>query len=162
MKRLSIRWRLTLWYGTVLSAILVGFSGAVYLLMRHHLLALTDAALAEELAEFAGDVARCESPEALPRELGLRYAQPRGLRVPGEHRGGRDPVPQRRARPATGCRSPVRRHWPRRPAVSPASLLDRLGHCAPGRRRIVAVRAGRSSSRPPSRWPPTTRRCGSC
>ena len=57
VKRLSIRWRLTLWYGVVLSAILVGFSGAVYLLMRHHLLALTDAALAEELADLAGDVA---------------------------------------------------------------------------------------------------------
>ncbi len=40
MKNLSIRWRLTLWYGAVLSVILVGFSGAVYLLMRHHLLAL--------------------------------------------------------------------------------------------------------------------------
>ena len=34
MKRLSIRWSLTLWYGVVLSAILVGFSGAVYLLMQ--------------------------------------------------------------------------------------------------------------------------------
>jgi two-component system, OmpR family, heavy metal sensor histidine kinase CusS len=74
MKRLSIRWRLTLWYGVVLSAILVGFSATVYALMRHHLLALTDAALAEELADLASDVSRCKGPESFPRELGLRYA----------------------------------------------------------------------------------------
>ena len=74
MKRLSIRWRLTLWYGSVLTAILVGFSGAVYLLMRHHLLALTDAALAEELADLSGDVLRCERPDEFSRELGPRYA----------------------------------------------------------------------------------------
>ena len=72
MRRLSIRWRLTLWYGVVLSAILVGFSGAVYLLMRHHLLALTDAALAEELAELAAEVGALResgglAPGAWPR-----------------------------------------------------------------------------------------------
>jgi heavy metal sensor kinase len=74
MKRLSIRWSLTLWYGLVLAAILVGFSGAVYMLMRHHLLALTDAALAEELAELSADVLRCARPEEYSRELGPRYA----------------------------------------------------------------------------------------
>ncbi len=74
MKRLSIRWRLTLWYGIVLSAILAGFGAAVYALMHHHLLALTDAALEEELTDLAGDAMRCASPEALPQELGLRYA----------------------------------------------------------------------------------------
>ena len=74
MKRLSIRWSLTLWYGLVLTAILVGFSSTVYMLMRHHLLALTDAALAEELADFSGDVLRCQRPEEFSRELGPRYA----------------------------------------------------------------------------------------
>ena len=54
MRRLSIRWRLTLWYGAVLSVILIGFSVAVYLLMQRHLLALTDATLREELDELAG------------------------------------------------------------------------------------------------------------
>ena len=49
MRRLSIRWRLTLWYGAVLSAILVGFCTAVYLLMERQLLSLTDATLREEL-----------------------------------------------------------------------------------------------------------------
>ena len=78
MRPLSIRWRLTLWYGAVLAAILVGFSGAVYLLMRHHLLALTDAALAEESADLAADVGRCKSLADFPRELGLRYASHEG------------------------------------------------------------------------------------
>ena len=78
MRPLSIRWRLTLWYGAVLVAILLGFSGAVYLLMHHHLLALTDAALSEESADLAGDVRRCEDPAAFPRELGLRYASHEG------------------------------------------------------------------------------------
>ncbi len=73
MKRLSIRWRLTLWYGIVLSAILAGFSGTVYGLMRHYLLALTDAALSEELEDLSGDVKRCDDPALLARELGLRY-----------------------------------------------------------------------------------------
>ena len=56
MTRLSIRWRLTLWYGTVLFVILTGFSGAVFLLMQRHLLYLTDAALNEELDEIAVEV----------------------------------------------------------------------------------------------------------
>lgn len=73
MKRLSIRWRLTLWYGIVLSAILAGFSVTVYGLMRHYLLALTNAGLSEELEDFSGDVRRCDDPGSLARELGLRY-----------------------------------------------------------------------------------------
>ena len=29
MKRLNVRWRLTLWYGAVLTAILIGFGACV-------------------------------------------------------------------------------------------------------------------------------------
>jgi heavy metal sensor kinase len=75
---LSIRWRLTLWYGGVLSAILAGSSGAVYLLMRHHLLALTDAALKEEVAELGDEVGRAGSLADLPQWLGLRFAHIEG------------------------------------------------------------------------------------
>jgi two-component system heavy metal sensor histidine kinase CusS len=78
MRRLSIRWRLTLWYGAVLSAILIAFSTGVYLLMRHHLLSLTDAALAEELSDLGGDVGRCRSTAEIPRELALRYSSHEG------------------------------------------------------------------------------------
>jgi hypothetical protein len=45
MKRLSIRWRLTLWYGVVLSAIVVSSDISIYFLLRHYLLVLTDSAL---------------------------------------------------------------------------------------------------------------------
>jgi heavy metal sensor kinase len=62
----------------VLSSILIGFSAAVYLVMRHHLLALTDAVLAEELADFGGDLARCRSVDSVPAELGLRYTSHEG------------------------------------------------------------------------------------
>ncbi|MGP0067917.1 MAG: heavy metal sensor histidine kinase [Isosphaeraceae bacterium] len=72
---LSIRWRLTAWYGIVLSAILAGFSVAVYLVMRHHLLALSDAALREEIAEVSDEVGRAASLSDLPGALGLRFSQ---------------------------------------------------------------------------------------
>jgi two-component system, OmpR family, heavy metal sensor histidine kinase CusS len=88
MKRLSIRWSLTLWYGFVLSAILVSFSGAVYMLMRHHLLALTDAGLAEELAELSDDVLRCKRPEEYSRELSPRYASHDGYEFQVSTQGG--------------------------------------------------------------------------
>jgi heavy metal sensor kinase len=78
MGRLSIRWRLTLWYGAVVAVTLTVFSAAVYTLMGYHLLALTDAALAEELADLGGDIALCASANAIPRELGLRYASHEG------------------------------------------------------------------------------------
>ncbi len=72
---LSIRWRLTAWYGIVLSAILAGSSAAVYLLMQHHLLALSDAALREEVAEVGAEVGRAGSLSELPGMLGLRFSQ---------------------------------------------------------------------------------------
>ena len=37
MDILSIRWRLTLWYGAVLALVLSTFGGSVYLMMRHAL-----------------------------------------------------------------------------------------------------------------------------
>ena len=46
MKRLSIRWRLTLWYGGVVAALLAIFGTAVYLTMRHHQLERIDRGLA--------------------------------------------------------------------------------------------------------------------
>ena len=78
MRRPSIRWRLTLWYGAVLSTILVGTDVAIYLLMHHHLLILTDAALTEELVELGDEVGRAESLDDLPQELALRFARHEG------------------------------------------------------------------------------------
>ncbi len=78
MRRPNIRWRLTLWYGSVLAATLAGFSVAVYALTSHDLLSLTDVALAEEVADFAGDASRCRTREDFARELGPRYGHLEG------------------------------------------------------------------------------------
>ena len=78
MRRLSIRWRLTLWYGSVLSVILVCSDVAIYFLLRHYLLVLTDAALKEEMTEIASEVGRAKSLGDLPSELGIRFASHEG------------------------------------------------------------------------------------
>jgi heavy metal sensor kinase len=75
---LSIRWRLTAWYGAVLAAILAGSSVAVYLLMQHHLLALADATLRGEFAEFADEVGRAGNLSALPGVLRARFSAVEG------------------------------------------------------------------------------------
>ncbi len=160
MRRLSIRWRLTLWYGIVLSAVLAGFSIAVYALMRHHLLALTDAALAEELADLSGDVVRCDGPKAFPRDLGLRYASHDGYEFQVSTRQGEVLFHSDGLRPQ-GLPIP----GPEALAASPAYCQPHArppGTCSPGVEDRHRSRAGRSSYRPPSRSPPTIGRCGSC
>ena len=67
MRRLSIRWRLTLWYGAVLLLILIGSSGAVYLLMQRHLLTLNDSALWEELDELTDEIEELNHLHACPK-----------------------------------------------------------------------------------------------
>jgi two-component system heavy metal sensor histidine kinase CusS len=73
VKPLSIRWRLTLWYGAVLAAILICSDVAIYFLLRHYLVVLTDAALQEELTELVDEVGRVRRMEELPVELGIRF-----------------------------------------------------------------------------------------
>ena len=78
MRRLSIRWRLTLWYGAILSLTLAGFSGAAYLRMRNHLLDLTDATLREELVELEQEIGRARELSHSPEELNIRFSGPDG------------------------------------------------------------------------------------
>jgi heavy metal sensor kinase len=75
MRRSSIRWRLTLWYGGVLAAVLTAFGGAVYLMMRHGLLARTDAELAGELHEMMDDVETTADWSDLARRWSRRFAR---------------------------------------------------------------------------------------
>jgi heavy metal sensor kinase len=75
MRRLSIRWRLTLWYGAVLAAVLTAFGGAVYLMMRHGLLARTDAELEAELHEMTDDVETTADWPELGRRWSRRFAR---------------------------------------------------------------------------------------
>lgn len=88
MKGLSIRWRLTLWYGTVLFAVLVFSDLAIYFLLRHYLLVLTDAALKEELTELANEVGRARVVRELPGELGIRFASHEGYEFQVRTEGG--------------------------------------------------------------------------
>ena len=56
MKNLSIRWKLTLWYGSAVSVTLFAFGVILLVLTRQQLLNRTDAALREELRELALEV----------------------------------------------------------------------------------------------------------
>ena len=75
MKGLSIRWRLTLWYGLVLGIVLIVFGGAVYVAMRHALLARTDVALDGELDEISEDVQAAKDWPKLSEQLKRRFAR---------------------------------------------------------------------------------------
>ena len=79
MKRLSIRWRLTLWYGLVLAAVLSAFGVAVFLIMRHELIARTDAELAGELQEMVDDVETTADWPELARRWSRRFARHGGF-----------------------------------------------------------------------------------
>jgi heavy metal sensor kinase len=75
MKGLSIRWRLTLWYGLVLATVLVIFGVAVYVTMRHELLARADLALRAELEDVAEDVQAAKDWGLLAPRLERRFAR---------------------------------------------------------------------------------------
>jgi heavy metal sensor kinase len=65
---------LTLSYGALLSAILIGFSGTVYMRMRHHLLDLTDTALREELVELEAEITRAKELSSSSDELNIQFS----------------------------------------------------------------------------------------
>ena len=75
MKGMSIRLRLTLWYGLVLAIVLAVFGGAVYFAMRHELLARTDVALGGELDEISEDVQAAKDWTRLSEQLKRRFAR---------------------------------------------------------------------------------------
>lgn len=79
MKRLSIRWKLTLWYGGVLAIVLTLFSGVVYTVMRHQLLGRIDQGLDEELADVLSEVQRHSDSESLWEWLNRRFAHHEGF-----------------------------------------------------------------------------------
>ncbi len=79
MKRLSIRWRLTLWYGGVLAIVLSGFSAAVFLTMRHQALRRIDQGLTEELSDVLYEVKRASDPKGLHEWLDRRFARHEGF-----------------------------------------------------------------------------------
>jgi heavy metal sensor kinase len=79
MKGLSIRWKLTLWYGGVLAVVLVVFSVVVFLVMRHQLLQRIDQGLAEEFADVRYEVERAKDSKSLHEWLDRRFARHEGF-----------------------------------------------------------------------------------
>lgn len=73
MKRLKVRWRLTLWYGAVLTVIVLGFGICVYAMMARHLLVRTDFELDEELQELQVEVGLAQTEEMLLEQLRARF-----------------------------------------------------------------------------------------
>jgi hypothetical protein len=75
MGRLSIRWRLMLWYGAVLGTVLLAFGGAVYFLMRHDLVARIDADLDGEFQEVVDDIEASSEWPKLSQRWSRRFAR---------------------------------------------------------------------------------------
>lgn len=69
MTRLSIGWRLTLWYGSLFALALLLFGGIVYAVFSRTLLVEIDRAIAEELVEIEKVVRESPDRQALQRRL---------------------------------------------------------------------------------------------
>ncbi|WP_339733607.1 HAMP domain-containing sensor histidine kinase [uncultured Gimesia sp.] len=75
MTRLSIRWRLTLWYGFALAVMLCVFSLVLCLLVWQQVLARTDTGLREELQEIGLEVALADSTSVFAAQASARFSQ---------------------------------------------------------------------------------------
>src|SRR5262249_27916593 len=75
MKGLSIRWKLTLWYGLVLASVIAVFGAAVYVTMRHELLSRIDESLEGELDEISDDVRAANARMKLSQQLERGFAR---------------------------------------------------------------------------------------
>ena len=74
MNQLSIRWRLTLWYGAVLAAVLAVFSVSVYLLMSRLLESKTDEYLNHQMVVMEDAIDRAGDETALREKLAEQFA----------------------------------------------------------------------------------------
>jgi heavy metal sensor kinase len=84
----SIRWRLTLWYGGVLAVVLAAFGTAVYVTARHQSLRRIDQGLAEELADVLFEVRRARTDEGLSEWLDRRFYRHEGFDFQVDRPGG--------------------------------------------------------------------------
>jgi signal transduction histidine kinase len=73
MTRLSIRWRLTLWYGVSLAVLLCGFCLILMLLMRQQVFVRTDAGLREEVKELGVEIGLAENAAAFKSAATARF-----------------------------------------------------------------------------------------
>ncbi len=73
MTRLSIRWRLTLWYGVSLAVLLCGFCLILMLLMRQQVFVRTDAGLREKVKELGVEIGLAENAAAFKSAATVRF-----------------------------------------------------------------------------------------
>lgn len=75
MRRLSIRWRLTLWYGGMFALSLMIFSSIVYASFARDLLAEVDRALDVELAEMSQEIERAPDAATLQAQMQKNFGE---------------------------------------------------------------------------------------
>jgi heavy metal sensor kinase len=133
MKRLSVRCKLTLWYGGVLAVVLLAFGAAVFLTMRHQLLERIDQGLAEELAEVRYEVKQATDPDALLKWLERRFSRHEGIDFQITRPNGERFFMSERL---TDKSLPV----PVIAAGSDSPLYENVGIGSSGRWRVVSIR----------------------
>lgn len=79
MRKVSVRMRLTIWYGGVLAVVLLAFGASVFFVMRHQLLERIDGGLAEEMADVVGEVQRATNQEDMLAWLNRRFGHHPGF-----------------------------------------------------------------------------------
>jgi len=79
MANLSIRMRLTIWYGGVLAIVLVVFGAVTFFTMRHQMLSRIDHGLHEEMADVMSEVERAKSRAGMLDWLDRRFGQHQGF-----------------------------------------------------------------------------------
>jgi len=89
MMQLSIRWKLTLWYGGVLAAVLCLFGVVVFLVMQSQMLQRIDQGLHEELADVLHEINRATDEEGLSGWLNRRFSRHEGFDFQITRRDGR-------------------------------------------------------------------------
>ncbi|MBI3863812.1 MAG: heavy metal sensor histidine kinase [Planctomycetia bacterium] len=79
IRSVTVRWRMTLWFGAALAVILLGFGATTYFVMRHHLLERVDAGLNEELSDVLSEIQRGNDRAAMLGWLDRRFARHEGF-----------------------------------------------------------------------------------
>jgi two-component system heavy metal sensor histidine kinase CusS len=96
MKRLPIRWRLTLWYGSVLTIILLLSGVGIFFLTEFHLLERTDRSLAEGIESVQEELEEASTSSGLQARLHRRFGHYEHLLYDIRYAGESSPLFSRR------------------------------------------------------------------
>src|SRR6476661_9637367 len=96
MKRLPIRWRLTLWYGCVLAIILLLSGVGIFILTQYHLLERTDRSLAEGLDAVQEELEEASTSTGLQARFHRRFGHYEHLLYDIRYAGDSSPLFSRR------------------------------------------------------------------